>query len=122
MGDGFELVSRKDNVLHVSFLGEKRLFSRTTFIVGELIEEVKQGCANTAKVSYREASELFGEGVNCEILRPNASWQKGKIRISLEFCPDETKVTEISESNKSENSQLSPTLDDIRQMNTGDSQ
>ncbi|MBD1861183.1 MULTISPECIES: KGK domain-containing protein [Trichocoleus] len=45
------------------------------------------------------------EGVSCEILRlGDKSWQKGKIkiRVSVEFCPDEPEITE------------SP-LDDIRQ-------
>jgi hypothetical protein len=30
-----------------------------------------------------------GEGVKCEILRPGERWQKGKVRLRLEFVPDE---------------------------------
>ncbi len=118
MGKRFEPVSREDNVLRVSFLGEKRLFSRTTFVVSELIEEVKRGCADTAKVSYREASELFGEGVNCKILRPNASWQKGRVRIALEFCPDEPEVEKTPKSKELQKSQPESPLADIRQLVT----
>lgn len=33
--------------------------------------------------------ELFEQGISCEVLRPGAKWQKGKVRITLEFCPDE---------------------------------
>lgn len=35
----------------------------------------------------------FGKGVECEILNPNQTWKKGKVRITiaLEFCPDEAK-------------------------------
>jgi hypothetical protein len=31
------------------------------------------------------------EGVKCEVLKPRGNWQKGKVRmkITLEFCPDE---------------------------------
>jgi len=46
---------------------------------------------------------LFTEGINCEVLRLGAKdWQKGKVRINLEFCPNQPSEAE------------SP-LDDIRQ-------
>ena len=32
---------------------------------------------------------MFDRGLSCEVLRPGANWQKGKVRIRLEFCPDE---------------------------------
>lgn len=34
-------------------------------------------------------NELFEQGISCEMLRPGANWQKGKVKIRLEFCPDE---------------------------------
>jgi hypothetical protein len=51
----------------------------------------------------------LSQGVDCEILKPGKSWQKGKvrIRISLEFCPDDP---------------VGSPLDDIRQTQTRDSQ
>lgn len=58
--------------------------------------------------------EWFGEGVNCEILKIGAKgWQKGKlrIRVTLEFCPDEPEI-----------SQPESPLDDIRRMINEDSQ
>jgi hypothetical protein len=30
------------------------------------------------------------DGVECEMLSPNKSWRKGKVKISLEFIPDES--------------------------------
>ncbi|HCF30516.1 MAG TPA: KGK domain-containing protein [Cyanobacteria bacterium UBA11049] len=46
---------------------------------------------------------LFTEGIDCEVLRLGAKgWQKGKVRINLEFCPNQLSEPE------------SP-LDDIRQ-------
>ncbi|MBD2130713.1 hypothetical protein H6F97_30835 [Microcoleus sp. FACHB-1] len=30
-----------------------------------------------------------GEGVKCEVLRPGKNWQKGKVRLRMEFVPDE---------------------------------
>ncbi len=29
------------------------------------------------------------KGVPCEVLTPNQGWKKGKVKITLEFCPDE---------------------------------
>ena len=31
----------------------------------------------------------FIENVDCEILSPGKNWRKGKIKVSLEFIPDE---------------------------------
>jgi hypothetical protein len=45
--------------------------------------------------SYDESSA----GVDCQILKPSKNWQKGKVRIkvTLEFCPDEPEIEEIKE-------------------------
>ena len=54
---------------------------------------------------YEYQNKWLGEGVYCEVLQLGAkNWQKGKIkiRVSVEFCPDESKESESS-------------LDDIRQ-------
>jgi len=41
------------------------------------------------------------DGVECEMLSPNKSWRKGKVKISLEFIPNESDEYE-------------PPLDEIR--------
>ncbi len=64
-----------------------------------------------------ERERWLGEGVDCEILQVGAkSWQKGKIRIkvTIEFCPDEPEVEETAPSN--EIPQPESPLDDLRQM------
>lgn len=66
-----------------------------TFKAGDFITELNrylQG-GGTAKAM------LLGEGLPCEVLKPCSNWQKGKVKLHLEFCPDEP---------------ISP-LDDIRQ-------
>lgn len=58
----------------------------------------------------------FKQGVDCEILRPDSKgWQKGKIRIriSLEFCPDD--IGEASNIPSLANTEQVASLDDIRQ-------
>ncbi|MBD1887945.1 hypothetical protein H6F82_01240 [Coleofasciculus sp. FACHB-SPT9] len=35
------------------------------------------------------ASDWLGDGLTCELLKPRKEWQKGKLRLRLEFVPDE---------------------------------
>ncbi len=64
-------------------------------------------------------SRWFIDGKNCEILNVGArGWQKGKLRIkvTLEFCPDEPEVKQELQSNELESNQPESPLDDIRRM------
>lgn len=63
-----------------------------------------------------DSNTWFKQGVDCEVMKPNAKgWKKGKVRIKilLEFCPDEPEVEEIAQSNGMVEPE-SP-LDDLRQ-------
>lgn len=116
MSKRFELVNREDSVLHIYFEGDRSLFSynTNTFRVNDFVKKIRQAFPG----SEDETDELFGEGIDCEILRPNASWQKGRIRISLEFCPNEPEVEVIPVSDELEISQSESPLADICQMVT----
>ena len=66
---------------------------------------------------HRSEQYWFREGINCEILKIGSKgWRKGKVRlrVSLEFCPDEPEIDETAPSN--EIPQPESPLDDIRQM------
>jgi hypothetical protein len=39
------------------------------------------------------ASSWFGEGVPYEVLRIGGNWEKGRVRLRLEFVPDEPDET-----------------------------
>ena len=55
-----------------------------TFKVIQLLEAMKE------LVGLETASSLFDKGIECEVLRFRAnSWRRGKVRLSLEFRPDE---------------------------------
>lgn len=56
---------------------------QNTFTAGEYLAIMQ---------SKLEENNLFGEGIECELLSPNEPWQKGKFRVRLEFCPDEIEV------------------------------
>ncbi len=65
----------------------------------------------------------FGEGLECKILKPGAkSWERGKVRISLEFEPEELEITQTVESSELENNKSESPLDDIRQRMSKDTQ
>jgi hypothetical protein len=96
-------------------------FSNAMFKVGKFREAVEYAFTDKDQVepslgyALRQKGvepssirELLGEGVDCEVLRiASKGWQKGKLRIkvSLEFHPDEPAISEPE----------SP-LDDLRQM------
>ncbi len=79
----------------------------------EFIEAIKR----RLNVGEPLRSNLFVQGVDCQVLRfGRKGWQKGKVRIkvSVEFCPDEPDVEEKPASN--EITQPESPLDDLRQM------
>ncbi|MBD2097050.1 KGK domain-containing protein [Trichocoleus sp. FACHB-591] len=83
--------------------------------------ELEQGIRNILiefDSSYVTArKKLLNEGLSCEALRfGSQNWRKGKMRVkvSVEFCPDEAE--ELIEDGKSLNGESKSSLDDIRQM------
>ncbi len=72
-----------------------------------------------ARLNCSQQQQWFGNGINCEALKIGAKgWQKGKvkIRVIVEFCPDEPEVEETPENNQSETSQPESPLDDLRRQ------
>lgn len=110
--------------------GESALaFAHSMFKLGEFMKSVKnafetqgldelgKALSNRGGVPTLKEDKLlwFKSGVNCEILKPNTKgWQKGKIKlkITVEFCPDQPEVEETLASDKFEtnfsNSSLEP--------------
>ncbi len=67
------------------------LSGHRTFRVGELSDAIKAQVASAIAGWSEEKNGWFSpEGIDCEALRFGANgWQKGRIRLCLEFCPDE---------------------------------
>jgi hypothetical protein len=82
------------------------LIYNNTFKVVELLKAMQK--------STGQSDEWFYKGVECEVLGLTQGWQKGKVRISIEFCPDEPELTNSSEENDEASSQPESPLDDIR--------
>jgi hypothetical protein len=87
-----------------------------TFKVKELIEIIKRNMGGAS-------TNLFeNDGLELEVLRLDAKgWRKGKVRFSLEFCPDEPDIEETLTTNQLETSKLESPLDEIRRMMPKDS-
>jgi KGK domain len=67
------------------------LIGHSTFRVGELNEAIKHQLESTIDGWSEDKSAWFDpKGIDCEALRfGSAGWQKGRIRLCLQFCPDE---------------------------------
>jgi KGK domain len=79
-------------------------------ILNELSEKLKQAGLGTPP-AY---GGTWNRGVDAEILEPQSGeWKKGKVRmrVILEFCPDEPEEVKIEHTQENANS-----LDDIRQI------
>ncbi len=68
------------------------LIGHRTFRVGELAEAIRRQLENGVSGWTQDKNAWFSEdGVPCEVLQFNAGgWQKGKVKINLVFCPDES--------------------------------
>ncbi|MBD2771440.1 KGK domain-containing protein [Iningainema tapete] len=81
----------------VSVTSAQILMPHSTFKVDEFMTRMTQVLPGNDDLKHKWLSK----GQSCQILKPGSkNWQKGKVRIRLEFCPDE----------------YSSPLDDIRQQ------
>lgn len=98
------------------------LVNNPTFIVSEFRVALREMTLSYLKRLNREQEGWFGEGIDCKILKPGAKgWQKAKVRISLEFCPDEPDSEEVQTSNQLETIESESSLDEIRRLMNEDS-
>lgn len=71
-----------DEVISIDNEKDNIIISHSTYIAEEFLKKFRShfGCRNE--------DQWTNEGVPCKILSPNQNWQKGKIRICLQFIPD----------------------------------
>jgi hypothetical protein len=96
MENNFESLDGNNDV--ISVCQDRRLFiDNSTFKKVEftylLIEAIKRSESNYQGNRGRwteEKLDWFSEGIDCEVIKADGKgWQKGKVRIILEFAPDE---------------------------------
>jgi hypothetical protein len=101
MSDHFEPLESGEVV---SIQHETQVLSgHRTFRSGELNDAIKSYVENAISGWSEEKNDWFTDrGIDCEALRfGSKGWQKGRIRLSLEFCPDEPGMPALSASNSS---------------------
>ncbi len=119
MSDKFERLEREDVV---SVYAGQIVVSNRTFTVDEFITALMQTMQKQIAELKEEKEKWFGEGLGCKLLKPGAkTWQRGKVRITLEFCPEALEVAESSPNNGLQSGKLISPLDEIRQMMPKDS-
>jgi|GEM_PF-766497 len=119
MNNNFENLKSEDVV---SVYAGQIFISSRTFTIVEFIAAMMQATKKQLGDLTEGKETWFGEGLECKILKPGAkSWERGKVRISLEFAPEVLEV-ETVESSESENSKSESPLDDIRQRMSKDTQ
>ena len=100
----------------ISVYSAQFLVNNRTFMVSELISALMIIMRERGGGLTEEQERWFKEGVDCKILKPSAkSWERGKIKINLEFCPEELEVAEISHNGESQVSKANSPLDDMCQ-------
>jgi len=80
-----ENLLKSDDVLSAS---ASALMFQCTFKVSEFMTILQ------SKISDEE---LFIEGIDCEVLSPGKNWRKGKVRLRLEFTPDQPEEEDQSD-------------------------
>lgn len=89
MDDQFEPLDN-DEVLFVSV--GRVLMPNPTFKVGEFLDALAQAVSDREGDWADENEGWFGDGLKCEALRfGTRGWQRGRVRLRLEFCPDDTR-------------------------------
>ncbi len=99
MSDRFESLESGEVV---SIQHETQVLSgHRTFRSGELNDAIKSYVEQAIASWSEEKNDWFTDrGIDCEALRfGSKGWQKGRIRLSLEFCPDEPEMPALSASN-----------------------
>ncbi len=85
MGNTFEHLNHNE-VVSVKPDTFNNLDVARTFKVSDLLKALME----CVEADNTNEAPLYGSGLNCEVLKLGAmKWQTGKIRLSLEFCPDE---------------------------------
>jgi hypothetical protein len=81
-----------DEVLHVRV--GRVLMPNSTFKVSEFLDALAQVVSERETEWVDECEDWFtDEGLRCEVLRfGNQGWQRGRVRIRLEFQPEPQKL------------------------------
>ncbi|GAB4305366.1 KGK domain-containing protein [Cyanobacterium aponinum UTEX 3222] len=78
----------RDDVIKLKNEKQKLPNSHTLFTV----KDCTYGITNSLQTGSSEIEEWSKNGVEAEVLVVGKHWRKGKIRLSIEFIPDESEI------------------------------
>lgn len=82
------------------------LIPSTTFQVKEFVEHLLSKFGSSEEI----VKTFVYEGIDCQVLKLASGWAKGKVKLTLEFYPDEAEIPQ-----KSQGTERDPfPLDDLR--------
>lgn len=106
----------------------KLSIDNTTFTVQEFCERIAGILADYAKYSGTDFNVFWdedqgawfgGQGIPCEALRfDDRAWRSGRVRLTLEFCPDPPEEETVDVPLLTGTTEDSP-LDEIRRLSDG---
>ncbi|GAB4532647.1 MAG: hypothetical protein Tsb0014_17280 [Pleurocapsa sp.] len=71
-----------DEVISINEKEDNVLISHHTYQASEFLNQLGK------HIDRHKKEKWINEGVPCKMLSPNQNWQKGKIKICLQFIPD----------------------------------
>ncbi|MBD2394090.1 hypothetical protein H6G11_07445 [Cyanobacterium aponinum FACHB-4101] len=77
----------KNDVIQMKKDKSRWVMKQTTFTVNDFISTL-----SNCYISETETKEWCNNGVEAEVLVVGKHWRKGKIRLSIEFIPDESEI------------------------------
>ncbi|MEQ8541702.1 MAG: KGK domain-containing protein [Coleofasciculus sp. D1-CHI-01] len=93
------------------------LIGNRTFRVDELVEAIRMQFEGLEGWTQDKNGWFSEKGISAEVLRFTAKgWQKGTVRISLEFVPEETETQKSQPLNTSETSKKQEELPIVGMM------
>lgn len=101
------------DVVSLRYDDEGIVLDAKTYRAEEFLKKLAVFFDQNFKTSLQYCTNWCTTGILCEALTPGNPWRKGKVRLRLEFIPDEPEPQAILEAH-SEQESASP-LDDIRQ-------
>ncbi|MTF38770.1 KGK domain-containing protein [Cyanobacterium aponinum] len=77
----------QNDVIQIKNDKTRWVMKQTTFTANEFISTIIN-----SYTSGEELKEWSKNGVEAQVLVPRKPWRKGKIRLSIEFIPDESEI------------------------------
>ncbi|MBW4651777.1 MAG: KGK domain-containing protein [Kaiparowitsia implicata GSE-PSE-MK54-09C] len=100
-----------DEVLHVR--AGRILMPNATFKVSEFLDALAQVVSEQDAEWTEDCEGWFSSGLRCEVLRfANQGWQRGRVRIRLEFSPEPQKLLKEETPRRASRPERSPVYRD----------